>query len=178
MTRDNELLRRGDVRAALSRVGIERVTDWMTPTPQPGSWPRPPAALPTVAPALHRSFPEAGDGRPLPPMGDELMTAGLNAEDARFVAVQLAQNGWTLTPNPVDVSPGPDPVVKPTPTLAEALAVPEVKALVEAAQDAEYDLLQWIACTEYLTTAGFNMDGTPEVADKLTAALRQIGGEG
>ena len=46
--------------------------------------------------ALHRSFPEAGDGRPLPPMGDELMTAGLNAEDARFVAVQLAQNGLTL----------------------------------------------------------------------------------
>lgn len=47
--------------------------------------------------ALHRSFPEAGDGRPLPPMGDELMSAGLSAEDARFVAVQLAQNGYTLT---------------------------------------------------------------------------------
>jgi hypothetical protein len=31
-------------------------------------------------------------------MGDELMTAGLNAEDARFVAVQLAQNGLALTP--------------------------------------------------------------------------------
>ena len=25
-----------------------RVTDWMTPTPQPGSWPRPPAALPAA----------------------------------------------------------------------------------------------------------------------------------
>jgi hypothetical protein len=46
--------------------------------------------------ALHRSFPEAGDGRPLPPMGDELMTAGLSANDARFVAVQLAQNGYLL----------------------------------------------------------------------------------
>lgn len=45
---------------------------------------------------LHRSFPEAGDGRPLPPMGDELMTAGLSAEDARFVAVQLRQNGYYL----------------------------------------------------------------------------------
>lgn len=45
---------------------------------------------------LHRSFPEAGDGRPLPPMGDELMTAGLSPEDARFVAVQLRQNGYYL----------------------------------------------------------------------------------
>lgn len=43
-----------------------------------------------------RSFPEAADGRPMPPMGDELMTAGLNCEDARFVAIQLAQNGLTL----------------------------------------------------------------------------------
>lgn len=46
--------------------------------------------------ALHRSFPDASDGRPMPPMGDELMIAGLSAEDARFVAVQLAQNGLTL----------------------------------------------------------------------------------
>ena len=45
---------------------------------------------------LYRSFPEAGDGRPLPPMGDELMTAGLNDEDARFVAVQLRKNGYYL----------------------------------------------------------------------------------
>lgn len=45
---------------------------------------------------LHRSFPEAGDGRPLPPMGEELMVAGLSAEDARFVAVQLCQNGYHL----------------------------------------------------------------------------------
>lgn len=45
---------------------------------------------------LHRSFPEAGDGRPLPPMGDELMTAGLSAEDARFVAIQLRRNGYYL----------------------------------------------------------------------------------
>lgn len=45
-----------------------------------------------------RSFPEAADGRPMPPIGDELMTAGLNCEDARFVAIQLAQNGLTLAP--------------------------------------------------------------------------------
>jgi hypothetical protein len=31
-------------------------------------------------------------------MGDTLMTAGLSADDARFVAVQLEQNGWTLAP--------------------------------------------------------------------------------
>lgn len=48
----------------------------------------------------HRSFPEAADGRPLPPMADDLMTAGLNGEDARFVAIQLAQNGLSLTPAP------------------------------------------------------------------------------
>lgn len=54
--------------------------------------------LPAVQPdALHKSFPEAGDGRPFPPMMNELMTAGLNAEDARFVAVQLHQNGYSLT---------------------------------------------------------------------------------
>ncbi len=45
-----------------------------------------------------RSFPDAADGRPMPPMGDELMTAGLNGDDARFVAIQLAQNGLTLAP--------------------------------------------------------------------------------
>lgn len=48
--------------------------------------------------AYHRSFPEAADGRPMPPMADELMTAGLNCEDARFVAIQLAQNGLRLAP--------------------------------------------------------------------------------
>ena len=49
---------------------------------------------------LHRSFPDAGDGRPLPPMGEELMTAGLSPEDARFVAVQLRQSGyWLVNPD-------------------------------------------------------------------------------
>ena len=43
-----------------------------------------------------RSFPDAADGRPLPPMGEELMIAGLNDEDARFVANQLRQNGYYL----------------------------------------------------------------------------------
>lgn len=59
------------------------------------------AIEPQPAPeALHRSFPDAGDGRPMPPMGDELMIAGLREADARFVAVQLAQNGLTLTAQP------------------------------------------------------------------------------
>ena len=43
-----------------------------------------------------RSFPDAVDGRPLPPMADELMIAGLSAEDAIFVAKQLRQNGYYL----------------------------------------------------------------------------------
>lgn len=47
----------------------------------------------------HRSFPDAADGRPMPPMGDELMIAGLNSDEARFVANQLAQNGLTLVPS-------------------------------------------------------------------------------
>lgn len=89
-----------------------------------------PAALEPTPDALHRSFPEAGDGRPLPPMGDELMTAGLSAEDARFVAVQLAQNGWTLTPNPVDASQTADPAVNaPDYTLA-----PHLQRIVETAK--------------------------------------------
>ena len=46
--------------------------------------------------APDRSFPEAVDGQPLPPMGYELMEAGLNEEDARFVATQLRQNGYYL----------------------------------------------------------------------------------
>lgn len=55
-------------------------------------------------PADARSFPDAADGRPMPPMGDELMTAGLNCDDARFVAIQLAQNGLTLAPAAQDGS--------------------------------------------------------------------------
>ncbi|MBT0778028.1 hypothetical protein [Paracoccus sp. pheM1] len=61
----------------------------------------PPAAL-TPAPQpegqSHRSFPDAADGRPMPPMGEDLMAAGLSGEDARFVALQLAQNGLMLVP--------------------------------------------------------------------------------
>lgn len=49
-----------------------------------------------------------------------------------------------------------------------------VAKLVEAARDAEYDLLQWLECGEHLTKAGFNMDGTPEVVRNLTAALREF----
>ena len=60
--------------------------------------------------------------------------------------------------------------------LADAKAVLEAKVagLVEAAEDAEYDLLQWLECSKALTAAGFNMDGTAEVTAKLTAALSHI----
>lgn len=44
----------------------------------------------------------------------------------------------------------------------------------EAAEDAEYDLLQWLECSKALTAAGFNMDGTAEVTAKLTAAISHI----
>lgn len=58
-------------------------------------------AAPSAQPGQdHRSFSDAADGRPLPPMADDLMTAGLNGDDARFVAIQLAQNGLRLTPAP------------------------------------------------------------------------------
>ena len=39
-------------------------------------------------------------------MADELMTAGLSGEDARFVAIQLAQNGLMLVPAPQDWGTG------------------------------------------------------------------------
>lgn len=60
--------------------------------------------------------------------------------------------------------------------LADAKAVLEAKVagLVEAAEDAEYDLLQWLECSKALTAAGFNMDGTADVTAKLTAALSHI----
>jgi len=45
---------------------------------------------------MDRRFPEAADGRPLPPMGYELMLSGLSANDARFVATKLRQNGYYL----------------------------------------------------------------------------------
>ena len=44
----------------------------------------------------HRSFPEAADGRKMPPMGHELMTAGLSAEDAAFAARMLRKEGYYL----------------------------------------------------------------------------------
>ena len=44
----------------------------------------------------YRAFPDAADGRPLPPMGEELMAAGLNHEDARFVARMLRDEGYYL----------------------------------------------------------------------------------
>ena len=44
----------------------------------------------------NRSFPEAADGRPLPPMANELMTAGLSDDDARFVARRLRDDGYYL----------------------------------------------------------------------------------
>jgi len=44
----------------------------------------------------HRSFPEASDARPIPPMGYELMEAGLSGEDACFAARQLRAQGFYL----------------------------------------------------------------------------------
>lgn len=52
-----------------------------------------------------RSFPGAADGRPMPPMGDDLMIAGLSQDDARFAAIQLARNGLTLVPVAQDAEP-------------------------------------------------------------------------
>ncbi len=66
-----------------------------------------------------------------------------------------------LTAKPVDDSLAADPVVKPA--LAEALAVPEMKALVEAANE-------HIA---FMEGTGLTFD----FLGKLRAALRQIGGE-
>lgn len=43
-----------------------------------------------------RSFPDAADGRPMPPMGDELMIAGLDQDTAAFVARQLRASGYYL----------------------------------------------------------------------------------
>jgi hypothetical protein len=43
-----------------------------------------------------RSFPEIADGRSMPPMADELMSAGLSPDDARFAATQLRRNGFYL----------------------------------------------------------------------------------
>ena len=44
----------------------------------------------------HRSFPNAADGRPMPPMGYELMAAGLSSDDAAFAARMLRQGGYHL----------------------------------------------------------------------------------
>lgn len=57
---------------------------------------------------------------------------------------------------------------------ANAALEAKVAGLAEAAEDAEYDLLQWLECSKALTAAGFNMDGTAEVTAKLTAALSHI----
>ena len=46
--------------------------------------------------ADHRSFPDAADGRPLPPMANELISAGLAPDDARFVARMLRRDGYYL----------------------------------------------------------------------------------
>jgi hypothetical protein len=44
----------------------------------------------------NRAFPDAVDGRPTPPMTDELMAAGLGLNDAVFIARQLRKNGYYL----------------------------------------------------------------------------------
>ena len=118
MGRDDDMIRRGDALAVLSdEIDLARIA-MPQAVPILSADRRAISALPAVQPApapaaLRRSFPDAGDGRPMPPMGDELMAAGLSADDARFVAVQLAQNGLTLA-------------------VATAPVAPEVAALVEA----------------------------------------------
>ncbi len=44
----------------------------------------------------HRSFPDAADGRPMPPMGYALMEAGLSGSDAAYAARQLRGQGYYL----------------------------------------------------------------------------------
>jgi len=91
----------------LSQEAVDDMAWTLDHMGEPGSRPRHAAAMlralraaapadPVAEAALHRSFPDAGDGRPMPPMGDELMICGLNGADARFVAVQLANRGLTL----------------------------------------------------------------------------------
>ncbi len=82
-------------------------------------------------------------------------------EAMRLSIAALAPAQPALTPKPVDDSLAADPAVKPT--LAEALAVPEMKALVEAANE-------HIA---FMEGTGLTFD----FLGKLRAALRQIGGE-
>ena len=94
--------------------------------------------------ALHRSFPEAGDGRAMPPMGDELMTAGLNADDARFVAVQLAQNGLTMVPTKPLLDPMPRQDVQLPPRWPEAAEITSLRAEV-----AKLDALMRAGFAEY-----------------------------
>ena len=43
-----------------------------------------------------RSFPDAADGRPVPPMCYTLMEAGLSSEDADYAARQLRGQGYFL----------------------------------------------------------------------------------
>ena len=49
-----------------------------------------------------RSFPEAADGLPQVPMEAELWAAGCDLETARFVAKQLAREGYMLV-KPLDL---------------------------------------------------------------------------
>ena len=46
-----------------------------------------------------------------------------------------------------------------------------VARLVEAAREAEFDLSEWLECRGELIKAGFNMDGTEGIRDRLRAAL-------
>jgi hypothetical protein len=84
-----------------------------------------------------------------------------DALDLHIKLRQAEERNTALTPTPVDDSLAADSAVKPT--LAEALTVPEVKALVEAANE-------HIA---FMEGTGLTFD----FLGKLRAALRQIGGE-
>lgn len=47
----------------------------------------------------------------------------------------------------------------------------DVARLVDAAREAEFDLSEWFECRGDLIKAGFNMDGTEGIRDRLRAAL-------
>jgi len=58
--------------------------------------------------------------------------------------------------------------------LHEYIRADLVAELVQAAEDAEYDLLQWLECAKFLEAVGFNVDDTAPAVERLTAALRAI----
>jgi len=99
---------------------------------------------------------------------DKLIAEAVNAEQDRVtrIAASLFPGGYDN--NRIKIEDRLSEIA------ANAALEAKVAGLVEAAEDAEYDLLQWLECSKSLTPAGFNMDGTADVTAKLTAALSHI----